>query len=62
MCIRDSDHAEVGEYIKKHLASAGADHDIFQTDNLLILHIPVSYTHLDVYKRQELYNGKRFRV
>ena len=47
MCIRDSVHTVVGFFVKQYgavMLACDAFHQIH--------HKPVSYTHLDVYKRQ----------
>ena len=50
-------------YLREHIISDARVHYAYldcggQAPNI----VPVSYTHLDVYKRQFLYTGQRFRL
>ena len=45
------------DYILRHKLSCAKDFSVKYG-----VHVPVSYTHLDVYKRQQLHRGKAIRV
>ena len=50
---------KIRSYLKKTLYSAGIPKIEIERDSAKVrIYLPVSYTHLDVYKRQDLFGGK----